>query len=43
LGTPASAAWLLHLDPESEAYTQWVHKTLVNIFLPTLEELFHAA
>ena len=43
LGTPASAAWLLHLDPESEAYIQWVHKTLVNIFLPTLEELFHAA
>ena len=43
LGTPASAAWLLHLDPESEAYTQWVHKTLVNIFLPTLEDLFHAA
>jgi AcrR family transcriptional regulator len=43
LGTPASAAWLLHLDPESEAYTQWVHRTLVNIFLPTLEDLFHAA
>ncbi len=41
LGTPKSAAWLLHLDPESDEYTNWVHKTLVNIFIPTLEELFH--
>lgn len=42
LGTPASAAWLLQLDPHSEAYAQWVHKTLVTIFLPSLEALFQA-
>lgn len=42
LGTPASAAWLLHLDPHSEAYAQWVHKTLVSTFLPALEALFQA-
>jgi AcrR family transcriptional regulator len=42
LGTPASAAWLLRLDPESAAYTDWVHKTLMHIFLPTLNDLFHA-
>lgn len=42
LGTPASAAWLLGLDPDSEAYTEWVHKTLMHIFLPTFDELFHA-
>ena len=40
LGTPASAAWLLRLDPESDAYTAWVHKTLMHIFLPTLDDLF---
>ncbi len=40
LGTPESAAWLLHLDPDSDDYFQWVHQTLVNIFLPTLEDLF---
>ena len=42
LGTPASAAWLLRLDPDSEAYSEWVHKTLIHIFLPTLNHLFHA-
>lgn len=41
LGTPASAAWLLRLDPDSEAYSEWVHKTLIHIFLPTLNHLFH--
>lgn len=40
LGTPESAAWLLHLDPESDAYFEWVHRTLVDIFLPALEGLF---
>ncbi len=40
LGTPESAAWLLHLDPDSDAYYQWVHQTLVGIFLPALDELF---
>lgn len=40
LGTPESAAWLLRLDPDSEAYYEWVAKTLVNIFLPGLEDLF---
>jgi TetR/AcrR family transcriptional regulator len=40
LGTPESAAWLLHLDPDSETYYQWVHQTLVTIFLPALEALF---
>lgn len=39
LGTPESAAWLLHLDPDSEAYYQWVHQTLVGIFLPALDNL----
>lgn len=43
LGAPTSAAWLLHLDPDSEAYAQWVHRTLVDIFIPTLENLFQAA
>jgi AcrR family transcriptional regulator len=42
LGTPASAAWLLRLDPDSEAYSEWVHKTLIHIFLPTLDHLFRA-
>jgi len=41
LGAPDSAAWLLHLEPDSEEYTQWVHQTLVEIFLPTLNHLFH--
>ena len=41
LGAPDSAAWLLHLPPESKEYTQWVHQTLVEIFLPTLNRLFH--
>ncbi len=40
LGTPESAAWLLHLDPDSDTYYQWVHQTLVGIFLPALEDLF---
>lgn len=40
LGTPESAAWLLHLHPDSEDYYKWVHKTLVTIFLPALEDLF---
>lgn len=40
LGTPESAAWLLHIDPRSEAYTQWVHQTLTDIFLPALDDLF---
>ncbi len=40
LGTPDSAGWLLHLDPESDEYTQWVHQTLTDIFLPGLEKLF---
>ncbi len=40
LGTPESAAWLLRLDPDSEVYFQWVHQTLVDIFLPSLESLF---
>jgi len=40
LGTPESAAWLLHLDPNSDSYYQWVHQTLVAIFLPALENLF---
>ena len=40
LGTPESAAWLLHLDPDSDSYYQWVHQTLVDIFLPALGELF---
>jgi AcrR family transcriptional regulator len=41
LGAPDSAAWLLHLNPDSDEYTQWVHQTLVEIFLPTLDRLFH--
>lgn len=40
LGTPESAAWLLRLDPESQAYYDWVHQTLVDIFLPGLDGLF---
>ena len=40
LGTPESAAWLLHLDPDSDAYYEWVHRTLVDVFLPALEGLF---
>lgn len=40
LGTPESAAWLLHLDPDSDSYYQWVHQTLVAIFLPALDALF---
>ena len=40
LGTPESAAWLLHLDPESDDYFEWVRQTLVDIFLPALEGLF---
>lgn len=40
LGTPDNAAWLLHLDPHSKAYTQWVHQTLTHIFLPALDDLF---
>ncbi len=40
LGAPDSAAWLLHLKPDSEEYTQWVHQTLVEIFLPALDRLF---
>jgi AcrR family transcriptional regulator len=42
LGAPDSAAWLLHLNPDSKEYTQWVHHTLVEIFLPTLDRLFHS-
>ena len=42
LGAPDSAAWLLHMEPDSEEYTQWVHQTLVEIFLPTLDRLFHS-
>lgn len=40
LGAPDSAAWLLHLKPESRAYSRWVHQTLVDIFLPNLDGLF---
>ncbi|MCG8684605.1 MAG: TetR/AcrR family transcriptional regulator [Desulfobacterales bacterium] len=40
LGTPESAAWLLHLDPDSDEYFKWVQQTLVDIFLPALEGLF---
>jgi TetR/AcrR family transcriptional regulator len=40
LGTPKNAAWLLHLDPKSKEYTNWVQKTLVDIFIPTLKGLF---
>jgi len=40
LGTSESAAWLLHLNPDSDAYYEWVHQTLVGIFFPTLDDLF---
>ncbi|MCP4159730.1 MAG: TetR/AcrR family transcriptional regulator [Deltaproteobacteria bacterium] len=40
LGTPESASWLLRFDPDSDDYYNWVHKTLVDIFLPTLKKLF---
>jgi hypothetical protein len=43
LGAPDSAAWLLHLKPESRAYAKWVHQTLVDVFLPNLEGLFKAS
>lgn len=40
LGAPHSAAWLVRMDPDSDAYYQWVHTTLVSLFLPMLLRLF---
>lgn len=40
LGAPESAAWLLRMDPEGPDYFQWVHGTLVSLFLPMLAGLF---
>ncbi len=40
LGAPESAAWLLRMDPDDPAYFQWVHRTLVSLFLPMLGRLF---
>jgi len=39
LGTPESAAWLLHLDPDSEVYTDWVCQTMFEIFYPNFQKL----
>ncbi|MFP4477514.1 MAG: TetR/AcrR family transcriptional regulator [Desulfatibacillaceae bacterium] len=40
LGAPDSAAWLLRMEADSTEYADWVHKTLVTMFLPVLARLF---
>jgi TetR/AcrR family transcriptional regulator len=40
LGATESAAWLIRMDMDSPEYYEWVQKTLVTVFLPTLGKLF---
>jgi AcrR family transcriptional regulator len=40
LGAKSAHAQILGMDPDGEAYRQWVKDTLLAVFTPLLEELF---